>query len=170
MRSDMRRFAASGATIAMFVAYALGQKFLGAPAVTLATATPTVGTSSTQTVKTTVASTSGPPATQTPGASSATFAPGAPLRNGTYTGGVASNQWGQVQVQVTVSGGQVTNVQALQYPQERRRSASINSQAVPVLQSEAIQAQSANVNIVSGATLTSEGFQQSLQSALTQAV
>ena len=60
-------------------------------------------------------------------------------------------------------------MQALQYPQERRRSAYINSQAVPILQSEAIQAQSANVNIVSGATLTSEGFQQSLQSALTQA-
>ena len=164
----MRRFAASAATIVVFVAYALGQRFLGTPnAAGAGTAAPAVGQSSTQTVNTTAASSSGPSATQTAGS---TATPSTPLRNGTYTGGVASDQWGQVQVQVTVSGGRVTNVQALQYPTERRRSAFINSQAVPVLQSEAVQAQSANVNIVSGATLTSEAFQQSLQSALTQAV
>ena len=164
----MRRFAASAATIVVFVAYAVGQRFLGTPNATAAgTAVPAVGPSTTQTVNTTTASSSGPSATQTAGS---TATPSAPLRNGTYTGGVASDQWGQVQVQVTVSGGRVTNVQALQYPTERRRSAFINSQAVPVLQSEAVQAQSANVNIVSGATLTSEAFQQSLQSALTQAV
>jgi uncharacterized protein with FMN-binding domain len=162
----MRRFAASAATIVVFVAYALGQRFLGTPNTTVGTATPTVGPSSTQTVNTNAASGSGLPSTQTSGAAPN---PGALLRNGTFIGGVASNQWGQVQVQVTVSGGHVTNVQALQYPTERRRSASINSQAVPILQSEAIQAQSANVNIVSGATLTSEGFQQSLQSALSRA-
>jgi uncharacterized protein with FMN-binding domain len=70
---------------------------------------------------------------------------------------------------VTISRGKVSNVQFLQVPQERRRSQAINSQATPILQSEALQAQSANVNIISGATLTSESFQQSLESALVQA-
>jgi uncharacterized protein with FMN-binding domain len=90
-------------------------------------------------------------------------------RDGTYTGPEIDIRWGYVKVQTTIQGGQITNVQAVEYPTERRTSARINSIAVPDLQQEAMQAQSANVYIITGATLTSEGFQMSLQAALTQA-
>ena len=90
-------------------------------------------------------------------------------RDGTYTGPEIDIRWGYVKVQTIIQGGQITNVQVVEYPTERRTSARINSIAVPDLQQEAIQAQSANVNIITGATLTSEGFQISLQAALTQA-
>ncbi len=91
------------------------------------------------------------------------------LQDGTYTGPTVDINWGYVQVQATIQNGQISDVQFLQYPADRRTSRRINSFAMPVLQQEAIQAQSANVDIISGATLTSEGFQQSLQSALNQA-
>lgn len=87
-------------------------------------------------------------------------------KDGTYTGVEANALYGWVQVAAVVQNGQLTDVQFLQYPQDRRTSVRINSRAVPNLQSEAIQAQSANVDIVSGATLTSRAFIQSLQSAL----
>ena len=74
-----------------------------------------------------------------------------------------------MQVQATVQNGKIAQVQFLQYPTDRRTSQQINAIAVPDLQQEAIQAQSANVDIISGATLTSEGFQMSLQSALANA-
>jgi uncharacterized protein with FMN-binding domain len=71
-----------------------------------------------------------------------------------------------VQVQVSIQGGALKSVQFLQYPNDRRTSRQINDIAMPYLQQEAIQAQSASVDIVSGATLTSQGFEMSLQSAL----
>ena len=91
-------------------------------------------------------------------------------KNGTYAGVVADAFYGNVQVQVTISGGQISNVQFLDYPRDRNTSVRINSQAMPHLIQEAIQAQSANVNIISGATATSKAFIQSLASALTQAI
>ncbi len=90
-------------------------------------------------------------------------------KNGTYTGPVADAQWGYLQVQAVIQNGKLTNVQILEYPSDRRTSQRINSQALPWLQQEAIQAQSANVDIISGATLTSEAFAQSLQVALNSA-
>jgi len=72
-------------------------------------------------------------------------------------------------VQVVVQGGKLTDVTFLDYPQTHQTSVYINSQAMPYLKQEAIQAQSANVNMVSGATLTSQAFIQSLASALSQA-
>lgn len=74
-----------------------------------------------------------------------------------------------VQVKATIQNGKIVAVDFLQYPNDRRTSQYINSQAMPILQSEAIQAQSANVDIVSGATDTSMAFQQSLASALAKA-
>jgi len=91
-------------------------------------------------------------------------------KNGTYTGSVADAFYGNVQVQVTISGGNITNVVFLQYPSDRQTSIDINSQAMPYLKQEAIQAQSAQVAGVSGATATSQAFIQSLGSALSQAV
>jgi uncharacterized protein with FMN-binding domain len=98
-----------------------------------------------------------------------TAAPQGQYKDGTYTGPVVNVFYGQVQIQATVQNGQVSDVQFLQYPSDRRTSQFINSQAMPWLTQEAIQAQSSNVNIISGATLTSEGFIMSLQSALSAA-
>ena len=77
--------------------------------------------------------------------------------------------YGTIQVQVTVSGGKVTDITALAVPQNDPRSAQISSYAVPQLVSQAIEAQSSSISGLSGATFTSNGFAQSLASALTQA-
>jgi uncharacterized protein with FMN-binding domain len=90
-------------------------------------------------------------------------------RNGQYTGSVADAFYGNVQVKAIITNGNISNVQFLQYPSDRRTSQMINSQAMPYLTQEAIQAQSANVNGVSGATQTSRAFIESLTSALSQA-
>ena len=90
-------------------------------------------------------------------------------KDGQFTGIIADAFYGNVQVKVTVSGGKITTVQFLDYPHDRRTSQMINAQAMPYLKTETIQAQNANVNIISGATLTSEAFIQSLQSALSKA-
>lgn len=86
--------------------------------------------------------------------------------DGSYTGTPADAYYGTVQVKVIVQGGKIADVQFLQYPSDRSTSRAINSQAMPLLTQEAIQAQSANVSGVSGATFTSQAFQQSLASAV----
>jgi uncharacterized protein with FMN-binding domain len=87
----------------------------------------------------------------------------------TVTGAVASTQWGPVQVQLTLSGGEITKVSVLQYPNGNGKDAEINSYALPILTQETTSAQSASIDMVSGATVTSTGYIQSLQSALDQA-
>jgi uncharacterized protein with FMN-binding domain len=87
----------------------------------------------------------------------------------TVTGSVAQTQWGPVQVQLTVRGGRVTDVSVIQYPNGNGRDQEINSQALPVLTQETIDAQSADIDMVSGATVTSRGYLESLQSALDEA-
>jgi uncharacterized protein with FMN-binding domain len=87
----------------------------------------------------------------------------------TVTGAVASTLWGPVQVQLTISGKTITKVAVVQYPNGNPRDAEINSQALPILMQETTSAQSANIDMVSGATVTSTGYLQSLQSALDQA-
>lgn len=89
--------------------------------------------------------------------------------DGTYTGSVADAYYGNVQVQAVVSNGKIVDVRFLDYPQDRGTSIRINSVAMPYLTQEAIQAQSANVNGVSGASDTSAAFRQSLASALVKA-
>lgn len=93
----------------------------------------------------------------------------AKYKNGTYTGSVADAYYGNVQVAATISGGQITDVKFLQYPDTHDTSVMINQQAMPYLKQEAIQTQNANVQIVSGATFTSQAFVQSLTAALNQA-
>ena len=87
----------------------------------------------------------------------------------TYTGSVAQTRWGPVQVQVTVSGGTLTGVKVLQQPTGNPRDTQINDYALPILVQDTLDAQSANIDMVSGATVTSDGYVQSLQSALDQA-
>jgi uncharacterized protein with FMN-binding domain len=117
---------------------------------------------------TAAASTSTPNASATPGAT-VTPAPGALYKDGSYTGSVDDAQWGVVQVKAIITNGKITDVQFLQYPNDRSRSVYINSIADPQLTSEAIQAQSANVDVVTGATDSSLAFIQSLTDALSQA-
>ena len=91
------------------------------------------------------------------------------FKDGTYTGAVVATGKGDVQVQVTVSGGKVTQVTAVKYPSDNPRSIGIAQQAIPQLSDEAVKAQSADIQMVSGATETSTGFIGSLQDALDQA-
>ena len=91
------------------------------------------------------------------------------LKDGTFTGDAADTRYGPVQVQITVSGGSISSVDVVEYPNENPRDRQINQQAVPMLVSETTSAQSAQIDMISGATYTSQGYQQSLQSALDQA-
>jgi uncharacterized protein with FMN-binding domain len=84
----------------------------------------------------------------------------------TYTGSVASTRWGDVQVSITVTDGKITDVAVPVYPSENGRDQEINANALPVLRQETLAAQNASIEIVSGATVTSDGYLQSLQSAL----
>ncbi|MET7734264.1 FMN-binding protein [Streptomyces sp. NPDC005402] len=87
----------------------------------------------------------------------------------TVTGDSIQTRWGPVQVRITLKDGKLTEVTAVTYPTDNPRDQEINSYALPRLRSEALQAQSADIDTVSGATYTSEGYRQSLQSALDSA-
>ena len=89
--------------------------------------------------------------------------------SGQLTGNAIQIPFGTVQVQVTMQNGTITDVQALQLPNDQGHSAEISAYAGPQLRSEALQVQSAQIDTISGATYTSYGYQQSLQSALDQA-
>jgi uncharacterized protein with FMN-binding domain len=86
--------------------------------------------------------------------------------SGTVTGQAVDTPFGTVQVEVTMASGRIADVQAIQLPNDRRRSAMISQYVGPVLRSEALTAQSARIDLISGATYTSEGYAESLQSAL----
>jgi uncharacterized protein with FMN-binding domain len=87
----------------------------------------------------------------------------------TVVGPVVTNRYGPVQVQIVVRDGRLADVESVQLPSDRSRSRYINSIAGPELREEALQARSANIDIVSGATYTSQSYAQSLQGALDQA-
>ena len=124
-----------------------------------AAATPAPGASATPTAT----------AAPAPTAAEASRSGGTALANGTVTGPVVQTQFGPVQVQVTIANGKITNVTALQLPSDRQRSAYISGIVGPMLQSEALTAQSAQIDLISGATYTSDAYAQSLQAALDQA-
>ena len=118
----------------------------------------------------------GSSSTGTSGGSSTSTDPGASTDSGassgtsaTYTGDSASTRWGPVQVQITVADGSVTDVSVIDYPSGNGKDQQINARALPVLVQETLDAQSADIDMVSGATVTSEGYLESLQSALDQA-
>jgi uncharacterized protein with FMN-binding domain len=90
-----------------------------------------------------------------------------PLRS--FAGPVVQTRWGPVQVRITIRARQLLDVEALQLPFAHPRSAEISRQAGPILRQEALQAQSARISLVSGASYTSVGYAQSLQAALNQA-
>jgi uncharacterized protein with FMN-binding domain len=87
----------------------------------------------------------------------------------TVTGSEASTRWGPVQVQLTIADGTITAVDVVEYPTSNGKDREINARALPILVSETLDAQSAHIDMVSGATYTSDGYVTSLQSALDQA-
>jgi uncharacterized protein with FMN-binding domain len=95
--------------------------------------------------------------------------PGTPAASGTFTGALVDTRYGAVQVRITVSGQKIVEVQAVALPHDRARSAAISQYSSPILRTEAIQAQSARIDVVSGATYTSVAYGRSLASALQQA-
>ena len=109
-----------------------------------------------------------PPTATATGRTTATPAPTNGTGPATATGKVISTPYGQVQVQITVDNGKITDVQAVKLP-THGDSGQISDYVKPILASETLQAQSAKIDIVSGATYTSTGYARSLQSALDQA-
>lgn len=147
---------------------AFGQGAAAPPsAVPAATPDPGQGAGSGARTSTTATQPATHPAPGAPGPAVPTHAPAG--ASGPVTGPVVTTPYGDVQVQVTISGGKIVDVQALQLPSDRRRSQMISQYAGPVLRQEALQAQSASIDLISGATYTSEGYAQSLQAALDQA-
>ncbi len=105
--------------------------------------------------------------TTSSGSSKTTTSPSSKIT--TYTGSVAQTRWGPVQVKITVQVGKITKVTVLQQPNGNPRDVEINNQALPILIDETVNAQSANIDMVSGATVTSDGYVRSLQAALDEA-
>ncbi len=145
LNQSARKFFLSAFVVTAFAAYVAHDR-LGTQASTLTT------------------NSAGQSNTQTSGASLA-----GSFKNGTFTGTEEDAYYGLVKVQTTIQNGKITDVTFLEFPKDRRTSQRINSYAVPTLQQEAMQAQSASVNVISGATLTSQAFVASLQAALSSA-
>lgn len=141
-----------------------------------ATVTGTTGTTNTNTGTTstntgTNAGTSGTTGTTSGSTSTKTTSTSGSgsYKDGTYTGTTVTHRYGSVTVTVTISGGKITNVTANAVTDGDRRSESINSQAIPLMKSEVLAANSANVSTISGATYTTTAYVTSLQSALAKA-
>lgn len=111
-----------------------------------------------------------PAASSSSGANSGTSSGGSTATGTrTVTGETAQTRWGPVQVKITLTNGRITDVSAVQSPSDNPRDQEINSYALPELRREVLAAQSAKIDTVSGATYTSDGYRQSLQSALDSA-
>jgi uncharacterized protein with FMN-binding domain len=85
------------------------------------------------------------------------------------TGDSVQTRWGPVQVRITVKNGKIVTSEAIVYPNNNHHDVRVNSYAVPILNQQAVEAQSADIDGVSGATVTSAGYEQSLQSAIDKA-
>lgn len=158
----MKKYIIGAIVLGILVIYSLGirhqQPTISPPTSLAANSNPSTTTSGSGT----------PPSTTSSPSSTASQSTGN-YKDGTYTGSVADAYYGSVQVKAIISGGKITDVEFLQYPNTHTTSVYINKQAMPYLQQEAIKSQSANVNTISGATYTSQAFVQSLGDALSQA-
>jgi uncharacterized protein with FMN-binding domain len=145
----------------------------GMASVPAATAPVVPGTGASAGTSSTAAGVSGTPsASASTGASSASSAASSVAQSSaskTVTGDAVDTRYGPVQIQITVQNGAITSVNAIVYPQNSPRDQEINSFAIPQLNEEALAARSAQIDMVSGATYTSEGYLSSLQSALDKA-
>jgi uncharacterized protein with FMN-binding domain len=154
--TSLRKVALVAIVVVSFVAYSYQQRHSNTNAVAVAPTSKSTTTSSQKSSS----------STSTPTTSKATSS----YKDGAYTGSVADAFYGNIQVEAVIQGGKITNVEFLQTPHADENSVSVNDQATPILKQEAIQAQSSQVDTVSGATNTSQAFVQSLAAALTQAL
>ena len=157
----------SGGVLVLFIIYSLGIRSQN-PRLSLPPIATTSKQSSSHNTPTNTSSTASA-ASSTPAANATGSAPASQYKDGTYQGSVEDAYYGNVLVSATISGGKIKSVKFLQYPNSHSTSVYINQQAMPYLQQEAIQAQNSNVNIISGATFTSQAFTQSLSTALSKA-
>lgn len=175
----MRARVVAGGVVSSIAVLVIGWQLGGQPAVTApaqqsttsgsgttGTGTGTSGSGSTGTSGSGSTGTSGSGST---GTGTSGNAAGGSSASGTFAGDTAQTQYGPVQVQITVANGKITDVTALQLTDQGGRSVQISQQAAPILRQEALQAQSAQIQSVSGATYTSEGYTTSLQSAIDKA-
>ena len=129
----------------------------------------TVGAKATPTATASASASAAAPAAAAPAAAAPAAAAPASSKDGTWQGSTIQTPFGNVQVQVTIAGGKITDVTPLQMTGPDGHSTRIDNQAVPMLLQEVLSAQSANVSSIGGATYTSDGYLQSLQAALSQA-
>ena len=185
----MKKTILSGSLIILFIVYGLNEQkneqslVITEPTPILAIASPTpkpsvspVSTPTPTISPTPTANTLSPSPTPTPRPTptptpvpTATPVPRGRFKDGTYTGLAVTMFYGIIQEQVTVLNGFITTATTLQYPTDRKRSVVINNEALPILRSEVIQVQTGAVDLVSGATYTSQAFSESITSALLKA-
>lgn len=155
----MKKYVIAGVLVVAFVAYIVfANRNPSPPALT-------DGTTSTPSSTPSAAGAAAEPATTS---TSGSGTGGGQYKDGTYMGSVADAFYGNLQAEVTIQGGMITAVTFPQHP-SGGNSSNVSAFALPALEQEAIAAQSANVDIVSGATQDSQAFQQSLAVALAQA-
>ena len=162
----MKKYIIAGVLVVAVVAYLIFANKNGAPSPVATTTTPSTTEPTSNSVPNTTGSGTSTSAGGSTGSGSGTAT--GQYKDGTYTGSVADAFYGNLQVVVTVQGGAITNITFPQSP-SGGHSSDVSTQALPILAQEAITAQSANVNVVSGATQDSQAFQQSMASALAQA-
>jgi uncharacterized protein with FMN-binding domain len=171
MRTRALALSLLGCTVAVAGTWEAGQ---------LSTAATHAGTAASSTTEPAPSSTSGSAASSSSASSASSSASSSPTASvaasrspsgptGTFAGTTDQTRYGPVQVEIIVKNGTITDVQALQLTNDSPRSASISAQAAPILRQEALKAQSAKVDTVSGATYTSDGYTTSLQSAIDKA-
>ena len=164
----MKKIVLSGSVIFVFILYILSVNKQNVELLPIQTGNPTtVPLTNAPTAIPTPIDTNGP--TTTVALTPVATANNGKYKDGSYTGSTEDAFYGNVQVKAIITNGMITDVQFLQYPNDRRTSVEINTQAMPLLKQEAITAQSANVDGVSGASATSPAFVRSLQNALDQA-
>lgn len=156
----MKKAALSAAVVIAFILYSIHQRHEGASAIVLPNKLTSSSANNTSTSTGSSPSTTG---TNTTGTQSSSY------KDGTYTGSVEDAFYGNIQVQVVIQGGKIMHVNFLQHPNDNPTSQYINAQADPYLAQEAIQAQSAQVDTITGATDSSLAFIQSLTTALSNA-
>jgi uncharacterized protein with FMN-binding domain len=161
MKTNARKIIVSALVIVIFAAYIYQQRhdsqsrtIASSSSSTSPTAPSSVDTSSSADDQT---------AKQSPGNTSSAY------KDGQYTGTSEDAFYGFIQVKATISGGKISDIEFLKYPDDQPNSIQINQQAMPILKQEAIKAQSSKVDIISGATDTAYAFMESLKSALNQA-
>lgn len=166
-----------GSVSVLVLGWQVGAPLIAAETATTATSAPLAGSEGTAGSGSAGATPVPPTAPATPDAPVTPVTPTAPAAptvpvtpatpaSGTFAGAVQSTRFGDVQVQITVTGGQITDVTALAVPSRDRKSVQISNRAVPLLNAEVQASQSANIAAISGATYTSRGYVASLQSAL----